>query len=182
MLRELGGDAETMLRLNRSVSTGLNQAAIEIDASLLLLGWPGPDDLRARMMGATYSEIIAATPVPVAIAALHPRELRGRRGGPDEPAGQQDVEHLTSLVSARAVEVALSFTSEVRTMMTPPKTPTSPIMPAEKSMWSPWPRSHGLLHAGDLTVPSRRGRCHAAPSSAMGSPDRGASNTPWTTR
>jgi nucleotide-binding universal stress UspA family protein len=78
VLRELGGDAETMLRLNRSVSTGLNQTAIEIDASLLLLGWPGPDDLRARMVGATYSEIVAATSVPVAIAALHPDAGRGR--------------------------------------------------------------------------------------------------------
>jgi hypothetical protein len=78
ILRELGGDAETMLRINRSVSTGLHEAAIEIEASLLLLGWPGPDDLRARMVGATYSEIIAATSVPVAIAALHPGTAQGR--------------------------------------------------------------------------------------------------------
>jgi Kef-type K+ transport system membrane component KefB len=78
LLRRLGGDAETMLRVNRSVSAGLNQAAIESDASLLLLGWPGPDDLRARMVGATYSEIIAATSVPVAIAALHRDAGEGR--------------------------------------------------------------------------------------------------------
>jgi Kef-type K+ transport system membrane component KefB len=78
VLRQLGGDAETLLRVNRSVSNGLNQAAIEIDASLLLLSWPGPHDLRSRMMGATYSEIVAATAVPVAIAALHPGSERGR--------------------------------------------------------------------------------------------------------
>ena len=78
VLRELGGDAETLLRVNRSVSAGLNQAAIEIDASLLLLGWPGPDDLRTRMIGGTYDEIIAATSVPVAIAALHPDTDQGR--------------------------------------------------------------------------------------------------------
>ena len=72
VLRELGGDEETLLRVDRSVSTGLHQAAIETDASLLLLGWPGPDDLRARMVGATYTEIVAATAVPVAVAALHP--------------------------------------------------------------------------------------------------------------
>jgi hypothetical protein len=78
VLRELGGDAETMLRLNRSVSTGLHAAAIEIDASLLLLAWPGPDDLRSRMGGATYSEIVGATSVPVAIAALHPGAGQGR--------------------------------------------------------------------------------------------------------
>ena len=78
VLRELGGDAEALLRVNRSVAAGLNEAAIEIDASLLLLGWPGPDDLRAWMVGATHSEIVAATSVPVAIAALHPDASRGR--------------------------------------------------------------------------------------------------------
>lgn len=78
VLRKLGGDAETALRVDRSVSTGLHQAAIETDASLLLLGWPGPGDLRSRMVGATYGEIVAATSVPVAIAALHPGADQGR--------------------------------------------------------------------------------------------------------
>ena len=78
ILRKLGGDAETLLRVDRSVSTGLHQATIETDASLLLLGWPGPEDLRARMVGADYGEIIAATNVPVAIAALHTDNERGR--------------------------------------------------------------------------------------------------------
>lgn len=76
VLRELGGDAETLLRVDRSVSTGLAQLATELDASLLLLGWPGPQDLRSRLVGATYTEIIGATAVPIAVAALHP----GRRG------------------------------------------------------------------------------------------------------
>ena len=78
LLRELGGDAETMLRVNRSVATGLSQVAIEVEASLLLLGWPGPSDLQARMVGANYGEIIGATSVPVAIAALQPGAGRGR--------------------------------------------------------------------------------------------------------
>jgi Kef-type K+ transport system membrane component KefB len=78
ILRELGGDAETMLRVGRSVAAGLHQAAIETDASLLLLDWPGPGDLRSMMVGATYSEIIAATSVPVAVAALHPGADTGR--------------------------------------------------------------------------------------------------------
>jgi Kef-type K+ transport system membrane component KefB len=78
VLRELGGDAETMLRINRSASTGLHEAALELDASLLLLGWPGPGDLRSRMMGSTFGEIVAATSVPVAIAGLHPGAARGQ--------------------------------------------------------------------------------------------------------
>ncbi|MCU0311141.1 MAG: cation:proton antiporter [Acidimicrobiales bacterium] len=72
-LRELGGDEETLLRVDRSVAGALHQAAIEHDASLLLLQWPGPGDLRARMIGATFGEIITATSVPVVIAGLHPR-------------------------------------------------------------------------------------------------------------
>jgi len=52
--------------------------AIETDTSLLLLGWPGPGDLRARMVGASYAEIIAATSVPVVIAALQPDSEQGR--------------------------------------------------------------------------------------------------------
>ncbi|HUW04003.1 MAG TPA: cation:proton antiporter [Acidimicrobiales bacterium] len=78
VLRELGGDAETGLRVSRSVSAGLHQAGIESDASLLLLGWPGPDDLASRMVGATFAEIVAATSVPVAIAALQPGDDPGR--------------------------------------------------------------------------------------------------------
>lgn len=73
VLRQLGGDAETMIRLDRSVSTGVHQAAVELDTTLLLLGWPGPNDLRAQLVGSTFGEIIAATSAPVAIAALHPR-------------------------------------------------------------------------------------------------------------
>jgi len=37
------------------------------------------------------------------------------------------------------VEVALSFTNGVMAMMPPPKTLTSPIIPAENPIWSPWP-------------------------------------------
>jgi Kef-type K+ transport system membrane component KefB len=111
LLRQLGGDAETMLRVNRSVSTGLHQAAIEIDASLLLLGWPGPDDLRARIVGATYSEIVAATSVPVAIAALHPRPVSGRVvlcSG----AGQLAPGHLPTMTLALELAATLSRRQE----------------------------------------------------------------------
>lgn len=78
VLRQLGGDAETMIRLDRSVSTGVHQSAVELDATLLLLGWPGPNDLRAQMVGSTFGEIIAVTSVPVAIAAVHPGAESGR--------------------------------------------------------------------------------------------------------
>jgi hypothetical protein len=71
LLRRVGQDVETQLRVDRSVASGINRTAIEDDSSLLLLAWPGPRNLRSNVLGASYSEIIAATSVPVLIAALH---------------------------------------------------------------------------------------------------------------
>ncbi len=71
VLRRLGQDVETQLRVDRSVASGINRTAIEDNSSLLLLAWPGPSNLRSHLLGASYSEIIASTSVPVLIAALH---------------------------------------------------------------------------------------------------------------
>lgn len=71
VLRRVGQDVETQLRADRSVSSGINRTAIEHGSSLLLLGWPGPRKIRSHVLGASYSEIISATSVPVLIAALH---------------------------------------------------------------------------------------------------------------
>ena len=38
---------------------------------MLLLAWPGPKNVRDWLLGADYSEIIAATALPVGVAALH---------------------------------------------------------------------------------------------------------------
>ncbi len=72
VLSQAGVDADTELRIDRSVSSGLNSAAIQANSSLLLLTWPGPEDLRSRLFGNDLSEIIAATSLPICIAALHP--------------------------------------------------------------------------------------------------------------
>ncbi len=71
VLRRVGQDVETQLRVDRSVASGINRTAIEDDSSLLLLAWPGPASFRSHVLGASYSEIIASTSVPVLIAALH---------------------------------------------------------------------------------------------------------------
>jgi Kef-type K+ transport system membrane component KefB len=123
MLRELGGDAETLLRVDRSVATGLHQAAIETDASLLLLGWPGPDDLRARMMGTAYSEIVAATSVPVAIAALEP-DARFERVVLHATAAELVPGNLPTMALALELASTLSRQSEQRLLI-------GPVEPAE---------------------------------------------------
>lgn len=71
VLRRAGQDVETQLRVDRSVASGINRTAIEDNSSLLLLAWPGPTNFRSHVLGASYSEIIAATSVPVVVAALH---------------------------------------------------------------------------------------------------------------
>jgi len=72
VLRRSGQDVETDLRVDRSIASGLNRNAIQAESSLLLLAWPGPKDARGYLLGASYSEIVAATSVPTMIAALHP--------------------------------------------------------------------------------------------------------------
>ncbi len=71
ILKRLGQDVETELRIDRSVATGLSQSAIEAESSMLLLSWPGPEGVRAAVLGANYAEIVRATALPVGIAALH---------------------------------------------------------------------------------------------------------------
>ena len=71
ILKRVGQDVETELRIDRSVAAGLNRAAIQANSSMLLLAWPGPGNARSWLLGADYSEIIAATALPVGVAALH---------------------------------------------------------------------------------------------------------------
>ncbi|MDX2378732.1 MAG: cation:proton antiporter [Acidimicrobiia bacterium] len=79
VFRQAGQDVETMLRINRSLATGLSSAAVETDASLLLLPWLGREGAHSALFGASYSEVIAASAVPVAIAAFHDSSDGGHR-------------------------------------------------------------------------------------------------------
>jgi hypothetical protein len=71
VLSRAGLDVDTELRIDRSVAFGLSRAAIQDDSTLLLLNWPGRTTIRSYVFGASYAEIVAATSVPVLIAALH---------------------------------------------------------------------------------------------------------------
>jgi Kef-type K+ transport system membrane component KefB len=80
VLAHAGQDVECRLRIDRSVASGLNRSAIQHDSSMLLLPWPGPTSVQAWLVGADYEEIVAATALPVVIAALHdPSPVEGGR-------------------------------------------------------------------------------------------------------
>lgn len=64
----LTGDAQ--LRVDHSVAGGVSRAAVEQEASLVLLNWPGPQDVRSYLLGANDDAIAAAANVPVASAML----------------------------------------------------------------------------------------------------------------
>lgn len=70
VLRRLGGDVETTLRIDRSVTTGIHRASIESSSSLLYLPWPDDGGLRSWLLGGGYSEIVAASSIPTAIAGI----------------------------------------------------------------------------------------------------------------
>jgi Kef-type K+ transport system membrane component KefB len=72
MLRGLGLDVETVLRIDRSVATGIHRASIESNSSLLFLPWPQVEGVRSWLLGAGFTEIVAASSIPTAIAAIHP--------------------------------------------------------------------------------------------------------------
>jgi Kef-type K+ transport system membrane component KefB len=69
-LRGLGLTGDPLLRVDRSISGGVQRTAIEENASLLVVSWPGRRDLRTRLLGGTLDEIIASTNQPVAVTAL----------------------------------------------------------------------------------------------------------------
>jgi Kef-type K+ transport system membrane component KefB len=69
-LRSLGLTGDPEMRVAQSVSRGVARFALERDASLVLMSWPGPSDFRTVMLGGTNDEISTATDRPVALAAL----------------------------------------------------------------------------------------------------------------
>jgi nucleotide-binding universal stress UspA family protein len=69
-LRGLGLTGDPLLRVDRSISGGVQRAVLEENASLLVTSWPGRRDLRTRLLGGTIDEIISSTRQPVALTAL----------------------------------------------------------------------------------------------------------------
>lgn len=70
LLRRLGGDVETVMRIDRSIATGIHRASIESDSSLLYIPWPEVGGLRSRLLGGGYSEIVAMSSIPTVIAGI----------------------------------------------------------------------------------------------------------------
>ena len=115
MLRGLGLTGDPEVRVDRSVAGGVDRFALERDASMVLITWPGERDFRAYLLGATSDEIAASTDRPIAIAALRTRKFdRVLVVIPDEaldPAERIDVEMAFELADsvARSAKTEFAF-------------------------------------------------------------------------
>lgn len=70
MSREFGVEAESILRIDDSVSQGISRASRENNANLIVMGWGNRTSFRARLFGNVIDEVLWASHCPVAITRL----------------------------------------------------------------------------------------------------------------
>lgn len=69
-LHSLGLAGDSRIRVDRTLTEGIEQAALENNASLLLLGWQGPRSLNTLFVESTADEVARLVECPVAVAAI----------------------------------------------------------------------------------------------------------------
>jgi Kef-type K+ transport system membrane component KefB/nucleotide-binding universal stress UspA family protein len=69
-LHALGLEGDSRIRVDRSVSDGIKQAALENDASLVLMGWQGPQPITTYFVESVADEVSRLVDCPVAVAAI----------------------------------------------------------------------------------------------------------------
>lgn len=68
--RELGVEAEPLIRLDHNIAEGISHASREKDASLIVLGWGRRMGLQARLLGNVIDHVLWSAHCPVAISRL----------------------------------------------------------------------------------------------------------------
>jgi nucleotide-binding universal stress UspA family protein len=68
-LHSLGLEGDSRVRVDRNLAEGISQAAIENNASLILLQWPGPRPISQRLVESLADEINRMVDCPVAVVA-----------------------------------------------------------------------------------------------------------------
>ncbi|MBE9229246.1 cation:proton antiporter [Phormidium sp. LEGE 05292] len=70
MSRELGVEAEAILRIDDAVAQGISRASREKNANLIVMGWSSRTSFRARLFGNVIDGVLWASHCPVAITRL----------------------------------------------------------------------------------------------------------------
>lgn len=68
--RELGVEAEPLLRIDDAIAQGITRASREQNASLIVMGWGQRTGLRARLFGNVIDNVLFAAHCPVAVTRL----------------------------------------------------------------------------------------------------------------
>ena len=76
--RELGVEAEPLLRIDDDIAHGISRASRETHANLIVMGWGKRTGLRARMFGNVIDSVLWAAHCPVAVTRLldSPRNIK----------------------------------------------------------------------------------------------------------
>jgi nucleotide-binding universal stress UspA family protein len=69
-LHALGLEGDSRIRVDRTLTEGIEQAALENDASLVLLGWQGPRPITTYFVESVADEVSRLVECPVAVAAI----------------------------------------------------------------------------------------------------------------
>ena len=69
-LHSLGLEGDSRVRVDRNLAEGIGQAAIENNASLVMLQWPGPRPVTQLLVESMADEINRLVDCPVAVAAI----------------------------------------------------------------------------------------------------------------
>lgn len=68
--RELGVDAEPVLRIDDAIALGITRASREQNASLIVMGWGKRTGIRARLFGNVIDSVLWSSHCPVAVTRL----------------------------------------------------------------------------------------------------------------
>ncbi len=68
--RELGVEAEPLLRIDDAIALGITRASREQNANLIIMGWGKRTGLRARLFGNVIDSVLFASHCPVAVTRL----------------------------------------------------------------------------------------------------------------
>lgn len=76
--REVGVEAEPLVRIDDSIAQGINRASREQNASLIVMGWGQRTGFQARLLGNVIDRVLWSSHCPVAISRLltSPRTMK----------------------------------------------------------------------------------------------------------
>ncbi|HIK14924.1 MAG TPA: cation:proton antiporter [Leptolyngbyaceae cyanobacterium M33_DOE_097] len=77
--RELGVEAQPLIRIDDSIAQGINRAGREQNANLIVMGWGKRTGLQARLFGNVIDSVLWASHCPVAISRLLDSPTRFQR-------------------------------------------------------------------------------------------------------